>query len=167
MKQGIIALFTIGMALLLVTVVYLQIPKIAYVDAALLFQEFEGKKEMEQQLEQLQKGQKQQLDSISLQLKALEAMAQKEDSNRARWMDLQQYYNTLNQEYQAQQYQKSQEYTQAIWKQINQYTQEYGKEQGYDYILGAAGQHSLLYANEGKDITPAVVDYINQKYAGN
>ena len=167
MKQAIIALFTIGVALLLTVVVYLQIPKIAYVDATSLFQEFEGKKEMEQQLEQMQRGQKQVLDSIGLQLKALEQMAQKEEAVRVKWMNLQQYHSTMNQEYQAQQYQKSQEYTQAIWKQINQYTQEYGQEQGYDYILSTAGQQGLLYAKEGQDITQEVVNYINQKYTGN
>lgn len=167
MKQVITPILVLGIGAILATIIYLQIPKIAHVDAALVFEAFEGKKEMGQRLDQVAKTQQQQLDSIQLELKVLEQAAQQNETAKVRWVKLQQYYNALEQEHQAQYYQKSQEYTTAIWKQINQYTQEYGQQQGYDYILGAAGQHTLLYVKTEKDITTEVVDFINQKYAGN
>ncbi|MFK7799391.1 MAG: OmpH family outer membrane protein [Aureispira sp.] len=167
MKQTIALIFVLAASIAVAALVYVQIPKVAYVDAALLFEEFEGKKELEQRLEQVTRQQQQQLDSVQLQLKALEQAAQQDAALQTRWLQVQQYYNSLQQQQQADYYQKSQEYTTAIWKQINQYTQEYGEEYGYDYLLGQTGQHTVLYANKDKEVTQAVIAYINQKYAGN
>ncbi|MGH1337453.1 MAG: OmpH family outer membrane protein [Aureispira sp.] len=167
MKQVLAFILILGVGISLLTIVYLQIPKTAYVDAVLLFEAFEGKKEMGQRLDQIARKQQQQLDSMQLEMKALEQAAEHSEVAKVRWIKLQQYYGALQQEHQAEYYQKSQEYTTAIWKQINQYTQEYGQEQGYDYILGTAGQHTLLYGKEENNITAVVVDYINKKYAGN
>jgi Skp family chaperone for outer membrane proteins len=167
MKQTTALIFVLAISISVAAIVYLQIPKVAYVDAALLFEEFEGKKELQQRLEQVKRQQQQQLDSVKLQLKALEQAAQQDAAQQARWLQAQQYYNGLQQQQQAEYYQKSQEYTTAIWKQIDQYTQEYGAEYGYDYLLGQTGQHTVLYANKHKEVTQAVIDYINQKYAGN
>ena len=167
MKQNIVLIFVLAASMAVAALVYDQIPSIAYVDAAQLFEEFEGKKELQQRLEQVTRQQQQQLDSVQLQLKALEQAAQQDATLQTRWMQVQQYYNSLQQQQQAEYYQKSQEYTTAIWKQINQYTQEYGEQYGYDFLLGQTGQHTVLYANKSKDVTQAVIAYVNQKYAGN
>lgn len=167
MKSTIALIFVLAASIAVAALVYVQIPTIAYIDAAQLFEEFEGKKELQQRLEQVTREQQQQLDSVKLQLKALEQAAQQDAALQTRWLQVQQYYNSLQQQQQAEYYQKSQEYTTAIWKQINQYTQEYGQEHGYDYLLGQTGQHTVLYANENKDITNGVIAYINDKYAGN
>lgn len=53
-----------------------------------------------------------------------------------------------------------------IWKQINQYISDYGKENKVDIILGANGQGSLMYANDKIDITKDVIEFVNNKYVG-
>jgi outer membrane protein len=53
-----------------------------------------------------------------------------------------------------------------IWKQINQYIADYGKENDIDIILGANGQGSLMFAKDKIDISKDVSNYINNKYNG-
>jgi outer membrane protein len=64
----------------------------------------------------------------------------------------------LTDEYQ----QKSATFERVIWEKINQKVNEYGKEQGYDYIFGAKGDGSIMYASDHKDITKEIIAYINQ-----
>jgi outer membrane protein len=57
--------------------------------------------------------------------------------------------------------QKSDAFDKIIWDKINRKINDYGKEQGYDYIFGAKGDGSIMYASDKKDITKAVIAYIN------
>jgi len=51
-----------------------------------------------------------------------------------------------------------------IWKRLNPYIAEYGKEKGYAYIYGANGTGNVLYADEGEDITDELIEYVNKRY---
>lgn len=79
--------------------------------------------------------------------------------------DYQNYERLLNQfsEYNTK---ESQRQTDKLLKQINQYVKDFGEENGYDYIFGASGNGTLMYAKDKHDITQEVVKYINKKYAG-
>jgi hypothetical protein len=46
---------------------------------------------------------------------------------------------------------------QEILAEINTYIKQYGKEKGYDFILGATDNGNIVYAAEGKDITDDVL----------
>lgn len=166
MKQLFTLLIAIGVSLLMCTYVYLQIPKIAYVDAQQLFEAFDGKKELEARLESASSQRQQVLDSMGLQLRALQTVANPTDDDKRRFTVLQTNYQRLNQEYQGRYQTESEDYTAAIWKQISQYTREYGEANGYDYIYGIAGTGSLMYGKPNDNITPLVIEYINAKYAG-
>jgi len=63
--------------------------------------------------------------------------------------------------------QLSNQYTADLWKFINEGVKEYGKVNEYDYIFGAAGNGSLMYAREGNDITPKIVEFLNARYDAN
>lgn len=132
-----------------------------------LFEHFQGRKELEQRLEGEANKRKAVLDSISLQIQALMPVAHIGEDNPQKLRALQGHYQRLSQEHQGMYQQKSQEYTEAIWKQISQYAQEYGEQEGYDYVFGIAGQGSLMYGKQYYDITKEVATYINSKYAGN
>lgn len=62
--------------------------------------------------------------------------------------------------------QESQKQTNKLLKQINQYVKDFGEENGYDYIFGASGNGTLMYAKDKRDITQEVLKYINKKYEG-
>lgn len=135
----------------------------AYVDTYQLFENFQGKKELEKR--QIKRSQQKQLllDSMKIQLMRLE------QSQTATEYDLkqqQQQYNHQANKFHQELEKQTMAHTEEIWKQINQYTFEYGEEQGYDYIFGTASNGSLMYANKGKDITKEVLNYINNKYEG-
>lgn len=167
MKHILVLILSIGISAMIGGGVYNAIPKTAFVDNQRLFQEFGGKKELEQRLEQSANAQKAALDSLGLKIKSLQMAAQSDEQTAKRLFLLQRSYQQQEQEQQIAYQQKSQEYTEAIWKQISQYTIEYGKDQGYDYVFGIAGQGTLMYGKEGYDITEEVLTYINSKYEGN
>jgi outer membrane protein len=53
-----------------------------------------------------------------------------------------------------------------IWDRINNYVKEYGEKNGYDYIFGANGDGTVMYADGSEDITNDITTYINLRYAG-
>lgn len=167
MKQILVLTLTIGISALIGGWVYNSIPKIAFVDNRKLFESFEGRKELEQRLEQESNLNKGKLDSLGLRIQAIEKQLQPDDTTLKYLYTLKQQYQQSSQVYQGNYQQKSQEYTEAIWKQISQYTIEYGQSKGYDYVFGIAGQGTLMYGKEHYDITKEVIEYINSKYAGN
>lgn len=61
---------------------------------------------------------------------------------------------------------QTKKYDEEILTQLNQYVQDFGKENGYTYILGNDGNGSLMYATDAKNITQEIVGYINARYKG-
>lgn len=53
---------------------------------------------------------------------------------------------------------------QEILAEINSYIKKYGKEKGYDFILGATDSGNIVYAAEDKDITEEVLTGLNKQY---
>ncbi len=56
--------------------------------------------------------------------------------------------------------------TQAVLNQINSYAEEYGKQNGYDFILGTTISGNILYGDSGLDITDKLLDAFNNAYIG-
>ena len=42
--------------------------------------------------------------------------------------------------------------------------QEIGKEIGYDYVMSYRVGGAMLYANTNLDITPQIIELLNQRY---
>lgn len=135
--------------------------KVAYVNNYELFQQFEGKKELEQELLRQDNGRKAVLDSLSLMINLAQGKA-----DQTRLKELVQKQELLANEFAEQQSKEQQTSTDQIWKQINEATQLFGKQKGYDYILGASGNGSIMYGNEVHDVTKELVTFLNQHYQG-
>ena len=60
----------------------------------------------------------------------------------------------------------SNQYDESIWKQINSYSEEFGKAKGYKMIFGADGSGTLMYAEKNIDITEEFITFINKMYNG-
>lgn len=141
----------------------------AFVDVQQLFNQFKGKQELEARL--LGQSQQQQLilDSLNLRTQAMSRRLEQQPNNQQLQAALQQSQLLWQQQQQAfaEQYDvQNSQFTTAIWTQINQYVQEYGEEQGYDYIYGTKGDGNLMYASKTKDITDQLTQYINIRYEG-
>ena len=144
-------------------------PKTAYVKANELFEEFKGKQELEAKFTANGTEQQSMLDTLAMEIASLTNQLMEQPNDQAlqsQKRKKQLLYRELQQQFTEQNSNQNQQYTESILKQINQYTLEYGKEHGYDYIFGASGNGSLMYATDAKDITKEVLNYINKKYEG-
>lgn len=144
--------------------------KIAYLKNTELYNNFELKKELEQKLLVVQNARKSILDSLMLQLKIT---SQQVDYNKGKDQSEVQLFQRQKQsflikekEFDEDNKRLAEQYSQQIWKQINQYISDYGKENGYAFIYGASGDGSIMFAEDRYDITKDFTEYINNKYKG-
>jgi outer membrane protein len=95
------------------------------------------------------------LDSLSTELAPLPPT-----QTKAKEQQFLQYRQAIQQKAQAEETRVNQE----ILTEINAYIKQYGKEKGYDFILGATENGNIVYAAEGKDITEDVLIGLNKQY---
>ncbi|MDI9342044.1 MAG: OmpH family outer membrane protein [Sediminibacterium sp.] len=139
--------------------------KQAYVNVNKVFEEFAFKKKVEADLKKVQLARQAYLDSLKLQIQS--ALANPEDRvQNSRVEEMKKVYLLKEDQFIKEQEQTFQTYNEQIWKQLNQYVEDYGKEHQIDYLYGATGQGNLMYATEKDDVTKDIITYINAKYAG-
>jgi outer membrane protein len=142
--------------------------KTAFVDLGKLYEGFELNKQRQTELQSMSIQFKNTLDSMALEIQSMESSLQ---ANYDRITDeklqvKKMNYYKIEENMQAKLEETKVKSDEQIWLQINTYTQEFGKEKGYDYIYGGNGTGSLMYANDSKDISEDVLVYINKKFAG-
>ncbi len=145
--------------------------KVAYIYIDKAYNEFKGKIEIERDLKQIENQQNGILDSVKFVITDLEAkmkVSTPQMKERLTVLLSENYSNLdrLTEAFDAYNAKESQKHIQSLLKQINQYVKDYGEENGYDFIYGANGNGSLMYANERNDITADIVKYINNQYEG-
>lgn len=52
----------------------------------------------------------------------------------------------------------------SVLDRINQVMEEYGREHGFDVILGSGGEGNILYGGSAIDITDEVLEVFNKEY---
>jgi outer membrane protein len=135
-------------------------PKMAYVKAEILFDEFELTKELKTKYSNVESVKTTILDSLLLNLKL--AAAKKSPSVQ----QLEKEYYIKKEAFDAENQALTDQYNQQVWARINQYVDDFSQKKGYDLVLGANGSGSLFYANDKLDITKEVVAFMNEKYVG-
>lgn len=147
--------------------------KIVYVETNLVYAKFKGKAELEKPFIANQNKQKELIDSLSFEFKSLErqysssSVSANEKSILMSQMEaVQQNYNRLYKEFSAYNEAEKQKLIDQIWKQLNQYITDYGKEKKCAYILGANGDGAIMYAVDKQNVTNDVIEYVNKKYEG-
>ncbi|MGZ5551560.1 MAG: OmpH family outer membrane protein [Nitrososphaeraceae archaeon] len=141
--------------------------KYAYVNTTLVYDNFTLKKELETKYKTVQLVRQNLLDSIKFKIQYLSIKGKDlSENDKTQINELQRSYLYKEKEFNTDNEATAQQYSEQIWKQINQYMDDYGKENGYDCIFGATGQGNIMYAKENDDITKAITDYINNKYSG-
>lgn len=162
-KPKILLLILLVNIVLIITNVYLLLEnknKTGYVLLSDLYESFEMSKEFKVKIDAVENKRKLILDSLKLEVfKAEKISPQNYDYAK-------QLYFYKEQEFEKSNEQVKSQFNEQIWKQINQYLSDYGKENKYSYIYGANGDGSFMYVNENHNITEAVTLYINKKYKG-
>lgn len=157
----VITLFLIGV---LALIFLNREKKVAYVTTMKVFDGFTMKKEVEIKYQKIQIAKQTFLDSLRLEIQSLEAV--KKDFNEEKWNNLKKLYLLKDDQFTQENELLYKDFTEQIWKQLNQYIEDYGKEKKYDFLFGASGQGNLMYANDKEDKTNEVIEYVNDKYSG-
>jgi outer membrane protein len=144
--------------------------KIIYVDIPKVFNGFEMKKEFQDKYKKTEAVRKRVLDSLSFNLQLL-AKKLDQDAKNGQLMrefdlkreDYLKRKNIIEQDNLT----LSNQYDKQILEQMSQYIADYGKQNGFDLILGADGNGTLMYAAEKMNISDEIIQYINDRYKGN
>ena len=143
--------------------------KTAYILSAEVYNAFDYKIELEQELEFKQNINKATLDSLEVNYQmtigALEGAELSEDQVIILKRKQQTFFE-LKEKFENDYSETVQNSYNQIWDRINEYVQTYGKDNDYTYIYGANGDGSLMYADDAHNITEEIKIYINKKYSG-
>jgi outer membrane protein len=126
--------------------------KTGYVDVFKLVNEFELQKEYTAQVKNKLDREKAMVDSVVFAEK-LKNPSSAETVKNSLYGELYNKTQSINKEIEG-----------MIWKRLNPYLVDFGKEQGYLYIYGANGTGNVLYADASEDITEEIIKYVNKRY---
>lgn len=165
MKKIVVAL-----SLLLILGSCQEQQKIAFLDNNKVVSEFQKKKDFEKKFQVKIDNFNRKADSLD---KAIQMEAQLFQTKSATMSktNAEAEYQTLLQKKQMQDYQlraeeqslqaEGQKQIDTLVKEVKAFVKDYGKKNGYTYILGANDAGSVLYGVEANDITQTVIDALN------
>lgn len=171
MKKGIIYLLTAIIASLSTfLILHVNKEQTAYVNINEIYNEFKLKKELEQKYESVKLQRQNLLDSIKLNLemeaRILNGKTNLPEEEITQFQQKRERYLIKEKQFEEDNLNLNNQYTEQILNQINQYIEDYGKKSGYDFIFGASGTGSIMYASKHKDITNEVIVFVNESYKG-
>jgi outer membrane protein len=138
--------------------------KTGYVLTQFVFEGFDGTKQLKFKLKNQENRQKRIIDSIALEYKLLASHNDSEGKEKA--VKIKQLYSSLYKKFKEDNEEEAKTYSAEVWKQINQYINDYGKENNYSILYGADGNGNLMYADTSLNISASVLKYMNKRYAG-
>ncbi|MEZ4801556.1 MAG: OmpH family outer membrane protein [Gelidibacter sp.] len=150
--------------------------KTGFIDNSELIKEYQKRKDIEAAFKvKIEKFDKK-VDSIGKAFQ-MEAQAFQAKASSMAQKDAQQQYQVLGQKQQMlqQQFQaeeqniqkESQTEIDTLIKEVRTFVKDYGKKNGYTYILGSNDAGSVLYGEESKDLTKEILDALNKAYKKN
>lgn len=165
-KAGVV----LGILILLIMGVCIYMPfvikdKIAYVNFMQIYDGFKMKKELEAKLTLSQQARKNFIDSLENDIREMQP-SKTDDKLNAVIGYQKKFIEEKYREFEEMNQKQADDYQKQILLQINTYVKEFGKLNKYQYILGANGEGTLMYAEESKDISTEVIQFINNRYEG-
>jgi outer membrane protein len=151
-----------------------QQQKIGYVDNSTLINEIQEKKDLETKFQAKEEVFKKKADSISqafqLEVQQTQLTVQKSSQKKAQELmnGLQQKQSLLQQQMQFEQQQLSvsfQTEVDSLIIKVKDFVEDYGKTNGYTYILGTSdGASSVLYGTDENNLTQIILEALNTAY---
>jgi outer membrane protein len=133
--------------------------KVAYVKLNEVYDKFSMKVELENKFKTIESVRKNLIDSIEFNATQLQ-------NNQELYKEAVSKYIQKRKELESANKVLLEQYEESIWAQINSYSESFGKEKGYEYILGADGSGIIMFASEKNDVTTQFIEYINEMYNG-
>jgi len=148
--------------------------KIGFVDNGKMINEYQEKKDIEAKYTEKELAFQKRTDSIgkAFQLEAqdfqLKASSMSKDKQQEQYQILGQKQKMLQQQIQYEQQQMQQAYQSEIDSvivKVKGFVKDYGKNNGYTYILGTSDNAaSVLYGAEKNDLSQVMIDALNENY---
>ncbi len=150
-----------------------QSQKMGFVDNSVLINDYQEKKDIEAKLKTKIAAYEKRRDSLSqvfqLDVKAAEVKAR--SMSQANLQKLQQEFQqkeqVISQQLQFEQQQiaqESQSKNDSLIKKVRDFVKEYGKTNGYNFILGSNEAGSVMYGTEEVDLTQTILEALNEAY---
>lgn len=168
MKKSILVLFG-----LLLLVSCQDEMKTGYIDNSKLINDYQKKKDIEGDFEKKSNAFNQKVDSVRNAFQAQAAEIQAKDPNMAQ-ASTQEKMQTLGQQFQSYQQRwqmeertltnEGQTQIDTLIKEVRSFVKDYGKKNGYTYIFGSNDAGSVLYGEEGRDLTNEILEELNKSY---
>jgi outer membrane protein len=127
--------------------------KIAYADAIRLFNEYKFKTDLERSSQGTLGRLKNEVDSAAVLYKVNPDDAVVQQVMMSKQQQLRQGYDAINKEI-----------NQKVWERLNTKIHDFGKENDIEMLIGANGMGTVLYASESRDVTDALIKYVNESY---
>ena len=152
--------------------------KIGFVDNGTVINDYQEKKDVEAAFQLKEDAFRKRADSISLAFQAeaqkgqaeAQKLAQRNNRKKAEELmgGLQQKQQQLQQQMQAEQQQLSQAFQaeiDSVIVNVKSFVKEYGKANGYNYILGTSdAAATVMYGDDKNDLTQTVLEALNADY---
>lgn len=148
--------------------------KIGFIDNGEVINEYQEKKDIEAKFEIKDQAFRKRADSIGKafqsEVQSTQVVAQKSSQRKAQELmaGLQQKQQQLQQQMQFEQQQLTKEFQTEIDSaivKVKNYVKEYGKVNGYTYILGTSeGAANVLYGTDENNLTQIILDSLNADY---
>lgn len=173
LTYGLFAIIIVALGICLYKLFMEQ--KIVYVETNKLLENYEGMKSARLEFQQKATQWQANIDTLQAELEreiqnheaTKSGMTSKERelsekliaTKRQQFVD---YQNGIQQKSQQEDFQM----TEKVLTEINAFIESYGKEKGYDLILGANNSGNIVYANDYLDITDELQQELNANYLG-
>lgn len=165
----------IYVALAIIMFTSCQQQKIGFVDTGKVVNEYQKKKDIEGKYETKDQAFKKKTDSIgqAFQKEAqdFQSKAQRMSQSKAQeaYQGLMQKQQMLQQQFQSEQQKMSLDFQNeidSVITEIKDYAKNYGKNNGYSFVLGTNdATSSVLYGAETNDLTQIILDSLNTQYS--
>jgi|GEM_PF-5561722 Skp family chaperone for outer membrane proteins len=145
-------------------------PKVGYVNLKMVYDEFELKKELDEKLIGIQTARQHILDSIQVELVSMNSILQQgadvSDAEKEFYLNKRDEYLRLQNQFAADNESLTRQYMEVIWKRINEFATNYGKDHNYKLMVGGDGTGAVMFSSEELDITQEFLAYANTNYSG-
>lgn len=140
--------------------------KTAFIDVDKVFNDFELTKQKKAEYENTLSKRKEITDKEKLRLQQVyKTLSETKNPDKKEVEQFQidrQLFEQKMQEDEQQNKAMDDQYTSEIWKQLNQYIEDFRKEEGYTYLF----IKSNIVADESKDVSKEASEFVNKKFKG-
>ncbi|GAA4802258.1 OmpH family outer membrane protein [Litoribaculum gwangyangense] len=148
--------------------------KIGFIDNSKVINDYQEKKDIEAKFQLKDDSFRKRADSIGrafqTEVQSTQLVAQKSSVKKQQELmgGLQQKQQQLQQQMQMEQQQLTQEFQteiDSVIVKVKNFVKDYGKSNGYNYILGTSdGTSNVLYGSDENDLTQIILDSLNANY---